>query len=1137
MPLFLPLSRAHALTRVLAALVFVFALFSLATVTTGCGRSDPEPVTFGDEGGVDIDSGVDSGVDTCGSFGCEDSLPDIPDGPRVLVAINIEPASLTVPVGSKSPVAARGFYSDGTSDDVTFIAAWSSDNNGVASAFPGTVIGNGPGSARIRATVGGIFGEADVIVPSSSLIDLRIDPPGADLAIGASQRFTATAFFSDGSSANVSDAAAWTIASFATVDRGLVTGVSPGSGTLRADFSGRSAFAKVSVTGKTLSRLEIAPTGLTVGRGVTVKYTATAIYTDGSKADVTFTSKWSSSAPDVVSIVPTIGVATTMKPGSAVITAAFSGLTASTPITVTGAPLASVTVSPSSATISVFGTASLKATANFTDGTSTDVTASAIWKSSDPTIATVGSGMVTGTAAGSTTITASFGGMSGTSAITVSPAKLLSITISPSNPTVPLGATVPLKATGTYEGGGTRDITADVTWSTDDASVATISNAPGSQGKATPVAVGKTIAHAKLSGIDATTVVVVSAASVSSITIAPNPLALVQGDKQFVTAQAKYTDGTTVDVTTTCTWSSANNAVATVSNGAGSQGQVAGVGAGSTTISCAFSGVTGAATVNVSSPTLEQVTISPIAPSCRVGDMLQFFAQAIDTSGRSSNVTFAATWSSDAPSIVQFTGAPGRFRCMAKGSANVSATYSGKTGSTPVSVSDAVITSIQVDPVDAHLAVGDDQQYQAVALYSDGTSANVTFAATWLSTNPSVVSIGDAGPGKGRAHALSAGGSTIRATFSGVTGSTTVTVSSATVVSISINPASRSAPAGARFGYTAQAIYSDGTSKDVTGAATWSSSDPSIASVSDAFGSKGQATLLKAGSVTVKASFSGVTGTASLTVTAATVTSVQVTPFSTTIAPGLPLQYRADAIYSDGTSADVTGAATWVSSNTSVATISDAFGSKGRAQAVASGTTTIRATYAGVTGSATLNVSSATLTTIQVTPFRPTIPIGFSERMTATGLYSDGSKADLTGLATWTSSNTSVAAVSDAFGSKGRVDTLGAGTATIKATFNGVNGTDDVTVSSATLTSIAITPNPAAVAVSGNTPLTATGAFSDGTTLDITDRVTWTSSDASIADISNAGATTGVAYGFKVGTVTVTAQRGGVKGTATLNVK
>jgi hypothetical protein len=100
-----------------------------------------------------------------------------------------------------------------------------------------------------------------------------------------------------------------------------------------------------------------------------------------------------------------------------------------------------------------------------------------------------------------------------------------------------------------------------------------------------------------------------------------------------------------------------------------------------------------------------------------------------------------------------------------------------------------------------------------------------------------------------------------------------------------------------------------------------------------------------------------------------------------------------------------------------------------------------------------------------------------------------------------------------------------------------VTGTDAVTVTTATLVSIAITPIPASLAAGTNLQLTATGTFSDGTTLNVTTFVTWLSSDTSIADVSNANGSQGLAYGFQAGTVTISAVRQAVKGTDTLTVR
>jgi hypothetical protein len=114
------------------------------------------------------------------------------------------------------------------------------------------------------------------------------------------------------------------------------------------------------------------------------------------------------------------------------------------------------------------------------------------------------------------------------------------------------------------------------------------------------------------------------------------------------------------------------------------------------------------------------------------------------------------------------------------------------------------------------------------------------------------------------------------------------------------------------------------------------------------------------------------------------------------------------------------------------------------------GTTTITATMNGVSATAQLTVTTPALTSIAVTPQSTTIYQGTAIQLKATGLYADGSSADLTNSVAWSSSDNTIATVSP----QGLVQSLGLGTATISAT--GI--------------------------VSGNTPLTVVAAFTWGAT-------------------------------------------------------
>lgn len=254
--------------------------------------------------------------------------------------------------------------------------------------------------------------------------------------------------------------------------------------------------------------------------------------------------------------------------------------------------------------------------------------------------------------------------------------------------------------------------------------------------------------------------------------------------------------------------------------------------------------------------------------------------------------------------------------------------------------------------------------------------------------------------------------------------------------------------------------------------------------------------------------------------------SIAVTPKNLSVVNGGTQQFTATGTYGDGSTQNLTSTATWSSSNTSVATI----GGTGLASGVGAGTTTIQAASGSVTGSTTLTVTVAppVLTSIAVTPANPSIAKGVTQQFTATGRYSDGSTQNLTNTATWSSSNTSVATISGT----GLASGLRVGTTTIQAASGSVTGSTTLTIAAPTLSSVTVTPsNPSIPNVSAQ-QFTATGAYSDGSTQNLTNSVVWTSSNTSVATINS----TGLATAVGAGTSTIRATQGSVNGSTTLTV-
>jgi hypothetical protein len=323
------------------------------------------------------------------------------------------------------------------------------------------------------------------------------------------------------------------------------------------------------------------------------------------------------------------------------------------------------------------------------------------------------------------------------------------------------------------------------------------------------------------------------------------------------------------------------------------------------------------------------------------------------------NLTPWVTWSSSNTGIAtisNITGSQGLAATIAPGSTSIEAAYGGITGS--ATLTSSALTSIAVTPTSKSIPKGTTQQFTASGTLADSTLQNLTNWVVWSSSNTAIATIGM----QGLASAIQVGFTGITGTFSLTTSnSATLTVTPATVVSIAVTPANQSIALGKNQQYTATGTFTDQTTQDITSLVAWSSSNAGIGTISNASASRGLFTSLLEGTTEITASLSGVTSAAvTMTVTPAELVSIAVTPITANLVIGNPVgkQFLATGIYTDGTTKDLTTLVEWVSSDTMVATISNAPGSQGIASSLNAGTTAITATLSGITSNqATLTVT------------------------------------------------------------------------------------------------------------------------------------------------------------------------------------
>jgi hypothetical protein len=179
-----------------------------------------------------------------------------------------------------------------------------------------------------------------------------------------------------------------------------------------------------------------------------------------------------------------------------------------------------------------------------------------------------------------------------------------------------------------------------------------------------------------------------------------------------------------------------------------------------------------------------------------------------------------------------------------------------------------------------------------------------------------------------------------------------------TLTSIAVTPGNPSVAKGLTQQFSASGTFTDGSIQDITDSVAWTSSDITIATIDGT----GLASTRGMGSVTITATDGLVSAATSLTVTAAELTSIAVTPSNPSITAGITQQLTATGTYTDGSTQDLTSTVGWTSSNTAVATVDGA----GLATALTTGSATITAASGGVSGSTSLTVNPATVSSVSV---------------------------------------------------------------------------------------------------------------------------------------------------------------------------
>lgn len=564
---------------------------------------------------------------------------------------------------------------------------------------------------------------------------------------------------------------------------GKLTGVSEGESKVTISYGELETVITVIVGPAKAVGLEIIPGSNTSVAGLELQYVANALYSDGSKQEVTLDSSWTSSDTSVATII-TPGLVKAIATGLTTIKAEWQDKQTESTLEVSSATISSIDINPPVINNLAVGTSkSVAVTAYLTDGTSQDVSQQLDWSSNNEAIAKVDEkGLVTGLSTGKASITATApsdaGGLSRTIEVTVTDATVTQMNVSPATSSLAKGTQQQFTVSANFSDGSKSTITDSVNWSSSNESVATIDES----GLVSAVAKGTSVITASFGNEQATANVTVSDAIISTLVLKTkpaSPITIAKGGEVEVEVIATYSDSSTQDVTAQSTITSEDTNVASIIE----DGKIFAKGEGSTQVTAKLNGKTASPIdITVTDATVTEIIFEPTSMSLIAGTTGKFSAMATFSDSTTRDVSNELTWQSDNP-LSASVDSTGKVTAITTPGATITANYQGQSKTLTVTVDPATLSSIIVTPSGNTIGVGQDLQFKAEGTLSNSDTIDGTNDVIWSSSDTSIVQINSSG----KAEAIAQGTATITATFGAITGDTTLIVGPAVPERLHLN--------------------------------------------------------------------------------------------------------------------------------------------------------------------------------------------------------------------------------------------------------------------------------------------------------------------------------------------------------------
>jgi len=731
------------------------------------------------------------------------------------------------------------------------------------------------------------------------------------------------------------------------------------------------------------------------------------------------------------------------------------------------ASLVELEISPEISKLSIGDEIQLAAFAHYSDNSNAEFTNHVSWHSSDESIASVSpQGILKAHDSGQATIKIVQADIERQFLLNVSvneevveTVSLTALEISPANISLAAGSSVQPIVIGIYSDNSTRDLSKLVNWSSENEQFVIFTSSTENSVNLNGLEKGSSKITASYEEKQTSSNVTVTDAKLINIRIENFNSELPQNFQGTLKAIGLYSDGSEQDISHQIEWSSNNPEIFSIDI---SQTSFHALSHGKAVLQAKLDEVIVVREIQVLPITLQSIEITgPGDNSLIKNTNFNFVATGFYSDGSQKSITTQVNWlSSDSNALNVFNTPDSKGFAEAIQVANISikASLQGVESSISVQVIDIPLTKIYITAPSREIALNDSLDLIATGTYGDGTQRNITEEVVWSNDDEQILTVSKVPGSKGSVYAHAIGATIINASLDGINSSLEITVVDKKLINIDIRFTGESTlAAGTSLQLTAIGNFDNGSQNNLSQQIDWQLSDNTLCRLSTDTAQYVTLEAINRGACGITARTNEISSSLTFQITDAVLTELQITPSNIQLAKGTSIQLVVTGKYSDNKTQDLTSQVNWATSENIVA-----INESGQLTALESGNSTITASFGTIEHNSLVVVNDVELEQIEIQLTSNQIILGVKQQLSAIGVFTDGSKQNISALVEWELTNPTLASIENNSDSDIHLIGTHPGVTQLSASLNEVTSSQEIELIDVpdAPTSIAMTASP-----------------------------------------------------------------------------